>query len=211
LGKNLIGAFHFPRLVYADLTTLATLPPRERASGLGEVVKHALLCGEDFLRLLAGDEPPPYRELVLRSLRYKAQVVAQDPLEHDRDGGRALLNLGHTVGHALESTSLDSAHPLLHGEAVALGLIAAARISAHLGLSAEPLEQRITQLLQRLHLPTDLDARLSAMGDRLRDALFVDKKKGGTTIRFVALVRPGECRLVSLSVDELLPLLAEAV
>lgn len=225
LGKNLVGAFHDPRLFYADLSSLHTLPPREIASGLGEVLKHALLLGEDTLRLLEeraealgpaapGPDQGLLRELLVRSLRCKAAVVAQDPQERDGSGGRALLNLGHTLGHALESGSAGSDDPLRHGEAVALGLLAAARVSEGLGLLRPGLEARLRRLLPRLGLPTDLDARLwdpdGALRADVRAALRYDKKRAGQALRFVVLCAPGHAELRALSLTELLPLLHRA-
>jgi shikimate kinase/3-dehydroquinate synthase len=221
LGKNLVGAFHPPRLVYADLTTLSTLPQRELASGLGEVVKHALLIGPDLLSFLrahaeaarAGD-PQVLKVLVHRSCQYKAEVVAADPQEQDPEGGRLLLNLGHTVGHALEiASAMGSAGgepPLTHGEAVGLGLCAAARIGRGLGLTPPDLEQELHELLTSLGLPTDLEDRLFPGGredERVLEALLVDKKRVGRRVRFIVPLRPGRCQVVSLEGSQLLLLL----
>lgn len=225
LGKNLVGAFHPPRLVYADLSTLATLPRRELASGLGEVVKHALLIGQDLLSFLrahaeaarAGD-PQVLKVLVHRSCQYKAAVVAADPQEQDPEGGRLLLNLGHTVGHALEiatataAASTSGAPPLTHGEAVGLGLCAAARIGHGLGLTPPGLEQELRELLTSLGLPTDLDDRLfpgpgGREEERAAEALLLDKKRVGDRVRFIVPLRPGCCQVVSLERSQLLLLL----
>lgn len=215
VGKNLVGAFYPPRLVYADLGTLATLPPRDRRAGLGEVVKHALLVGEDMLSLLeehaariAAGDPALLGTLVVRSCRYKAQVVAADPYERQRSGGRAVLNLGHTLGHAIEAATADTDEPLQHGEAVGLGLLATARISARLGLAPAQLEERLTCLLARLGLPTQLDRILNGpLRPRITAALGVDKKRIDHAIRFIALEGPGRPRVVPLDLASLLSLL----
>lgn len=222
LGKNLIGAFHSPLLVYADVTALRTLPPRDRIAGLGEVIKHALLLGEDDLAALEADgeaeraqagDPATLARLIRASCRYKAQVVASDP--HERTpGGRAVLNLGHTLGHALESTGAAAAAapaPLLHGEAVALGLLAAARIATHLGVGPADLEPRLRLLLPRLGLPVDLDAHLwdpqGALRPQIHAALGVDKKRTADRLRFILLTRPGHAQAVPVDAAQLPALL----
>ncbi len=223
VGKNLLGAFHSPRLVYADLSMLRTLPPREVASGLGEIVKHALLCGETELRfledhaeaVLQGD-PALLQVLVGASCRKKAQVVAADPEERDPAGGRVLLNLGHTVGHALETASQPAGDLLRHGEAVALGLLAMARVSAGLVAAGpcapciERLEGRLRALFSRLHLPTDLDRRLFVDGGlrpEVTAALRLDKKRAGPCLRLVTLTKVGVAGMVQLTAEDLLLLL----
>jgi 3-dehydroquinate synthetase len=211
-GKNLVGTFHQPLLVFADLSTLATLSPRDLSSGLGELAKHALLDGGNLLeRLEAGAEAAARGDgqtlapLVAESCAYKARVVAADEREQSPSGGRALLNLGHTVGHALETHSHREGEPLRHGEAVGLGLLAAARVGQATGPDAEPgLEARIASLLARLGLPTDLDARLS------REALApiaVDKKRAGARVRYVSLPRRGAARMVAIEPARLTDLL----
>jgi len=198
-GKNLVGTFWQPRLVYADVTALATLSDRDRAAGLAEVIKHALIADAPLLALLeaqaararAGD-PELVAELVARSCAIKARVVGTD--ERETTGARALLNFGHTVGHALESASHAEAKPLRHGEAVGLGMLAAARVAAAEGGVA--LEGRIRALLDAVGLPTDLDRRLSP-GALARVA--VDKKRGGAHIHFVVVDEPGRSRTVPLT------------
>jgi 3-dehydroquinate synthetase len=193
-GKNLLGAFWQPRFVLAAPATLATLPPRELTAGYGEVLKYALL-DEGFGAL---DELAPGRaieQLVLRSAAYKAGVVARD--ERELTGLRAVLNLGHTVGHAIEAASLRSAHPLLHGEAVALGLVAAARVSTRSGVAIESdLEARVSAACRRLGLPHDLDPWIRP---DVLVYLGVDKKRAGSQLKFIALERPGHIRTVSLT------------
>ncbi|HWE28657.1 MAG TPA: 3-dehydroquinate synthase [Polyangia bacterium] len=198
-GKNLAGAFWQPRLVYADVTTLATLSERDRVAGLAEVVKHALIADADMLTLLeqrAADaragEPSLTAELVARSCRIKAAVVGDD--EFETTGARARLNFGHTVGHALESDSHKEHEPLRHGEAVALGMIAATRVNRALG--GADLEPRVTALLSALGLPVDLDRRLSP-GALARVA--VDKKRGGDHIGFIVVDEPGSSRVTPIA------------
>jgi 3-dehydroquinate synthase len=200
-GKNLVGTFWQPQLVYADVTALQTLSDRDRAAGLAEVVKHALIADAELLTLLeqrAADaragEPGLVAELVARSCAIKARVVGDD--ERETSGARALLNYGHTVGHAIEAASHKQADPLRHGEAIALGMLAAARI----GRAVDParavdLEPRIGALLRALALPTDLEAHLSP--DTLA-RVAVDKKRGGDAIQFVVVDAPGAARLTPL-------------
>jgi shikimate kinase/3-dehydroquinate synthase len=212
-GKNLLGVIHQPRLVWADLATLATLGERDLRAGLGEVVKHALLGGEPALAALeaaadlarAGDAQT-LAALVRSSVRLKAEVVASDEREMDERGGRTLLNLGHTVGHALEAESLATDAPLRHGEAVALGLRAAVRVGASLGGLGD-LEARLCQLLSRLGLPTDVDAALARLPGAL-DRLTSDKKRRGAALRYVALLAPAQAAVVHLEPARLAALLS---
>jgi shikimate kinase/3-dehydroquinate synthase len=218
-GKNLAGTIHQPALVFADLATLATLPARDLAAGCGEIVKHALLDGEAALaaleeaadRVRAGD-PATLAGLVAASVRLKARVVSADERELDPEGGRSLLNLGHTVGHALEAESLQGAAPLRHGEAVALGLLAAARVGARLDprAAAARLEERLGRLLPRLGLPADLDGALARLPAALA-RLGVDKKRAGGAIRYVALPAPGAARITRLEPARLQTLVEPAL
>jgi 3-dehydroquinate synthase len=184
-GKNLIGAFHQPSLVLIDPGVLSTLPPRELRSGLAECVKHDLIrdaagfarLEQDVGRALAGDVRY-LTELVAHNVAIKARVVEADPLEK---GERAHLNLGHTFGHAIETVSN---YDYSHGEAVALGTAAAAKLSADLGLLDEPSRQRVLAALGKAELPTaglklDVDAVVAAMA--------YDKKVAAGKLRFVLL------------------------
>ena len=208
-GKNLVGTFWQPRLVWADVTSLATLSDRDSAAGLAEVIKHAFIADVALLELLereagrarAGD-PEFLADLVARSCAIKARVVGTD--ERETTGARALLNFGHTVGHALESASRADANPLRHGEAVGLGMLAAARIAAAEGGPA--LEPRIRKLLEAVGLPTDLDGRLSP-GTLAR--VSVDKKRGGDHIQFVVVDEPGRARTVPLTPTRIHEILLE--
>ncbi len=201
-GKNLVGAFHQPRLVWCNLATLATLPVRERRAGFGELWKYALLDGGDLWRAVDactpwanhGGEPPPIlRDVIERSIAYKAAIVGRD--EHELTGHRALLNLGHTVGHAIEAAS-----GIHHGEAVGLGLVAACRVSAALGLCDLALAGEVAAALDCTGLPSDPRAYLT---DDALARLAVDKKRTGPTVRFIAVREVGSCEPVAIAVDEL--------
>jgi len=189
-GKNLVGAFHQPRAVIADVGFLETLPVRERTAGLAEVVKCGFIADPEILALLerAPGAPSPELtlELIARAVRVKAEVVASDETE---GGRRAILNFGHTVGHAIEAAS---GYGLLHGEAVALGMVAALELGAKLGVGSRALVDRGRALLARLGLPVDFEPRMNA---EVRGRLLVDKKRRGGVIRFVLCPAAGETRL----------------
>ncbi|HSS38671.1 MAG TPA: 3-dehydroquinate synthase [Polyangia bacterium] len=186
-GKNLVGAFHQPRAVVADLGFLDTLPPREKSAGLAEVIKCGFIADPVILELAerhGADLPAAVlRELIARAIRVKAEVVAEDETE---SGRRAILNFGHTVGHALEAAS---GYELLHGEAVALGMVAALDLGAALDVGPRALADRARSLLARLALPTDYAARLNP---GVWERLAVDKKRRGGAIRFVFVTAPGQ-------------------
>jgi shikimate kinase / 3-dehydroquinate synthase len=201
-GKNLVGAFHQPRLVACALATLATLPGRERRAGFGELWKYALLDGRALWRAVeactswasaGGEAPPELRDVIARSVAYKAAIVGRD--EHERTGVRALLNLGHTIGHAIESHT-----GMLHGEAVALGLVAACRVSAALGLARRELEAEVVEALRRTGMDADLDPHLTP---EVLDRVRVDKKRVADRVRFVAIREVGACEPFELEVSEL--------
>ena len=197
-GKNLVGAFHQPKAVIADLGFLDTLPLRERAAGLAEVVKCGFIADPTILELVEKNapdfSPALVRELVARAVRVKAEVVAEDETE---SGRRAILNFGHTVGHALESASN---YGLLHGEAVALGMVAALELGTALGVGPRALAERAVALLARLSLPVDSARRLDA---DVMSRVTVDKKRRGNTIRFVLCPKPGETLLRDLTPKEI--------
>lgn len=202
-GKNLLGAFWQPRFVLADVATLATLPSRELRAGFGEVLKYGLLGDPElFARVEAQGTAVDLTDVVLRCARQKARVVSED--EREQTGLRATLNLGHTVGHALEAASLSRGEALLHGEAVALGLVAAARISARLGVGNPGLERRVANAVRRVGLEAALDPWLSDEGlARLMSFVQVDKKRVGGKVRFVALEDVGRTRLLELTPGEI--------
>jgi 3-dehydroquinate synthase len=193
-GKNLVGAFHQPRAVVADVGFLETLPARERIAGLAEVAKCGFIADAGLLDLLEQSGPDltvaQHEEVITRAVRVKADVVASD--EHE-GGRRAILNFGHTVGHALESAS---GYGLLHGEAVALGMVAALDLGVALGVGAPALAARARTLLARLGLPIDYERRFDAQAQA---GIAVDKKRRGSTIRFVLVPTPGETRFMDVA------------
>jgi 3-dehydroquinate synthase len=194
-GKNLVGAFYQPRLVLCDLDTLGSLPEREFRAGLAEVIKYGIIHDAALFRRLERRLPAILRRdpailagVIARCCQIKAQVVRQDETE---SGLRAILNFGHTVGHALEAISHYGKY--LHGEAIAIGQVVAARLSTRqLGLP-ETDAARIRTLLDRAGLPTRL-----ALSSRQRASLFaamkLDKKVSGGEIRFVLAPRIGQAR-----------------
>jgi 3-dehydroquinate synthase len=199
-GKNLVGAFHQPALVLADLGALATLPPREMRAGYAEVLKYGVLGDAEFFAwcevnggaVLAGD-PTALEYAVTESVKAKARIVAED--ERETTGARALLNLGHTFGHALEAETGFSDR-LLHGEAVALGMVLAARYSARRGLIAEHDARRVALAVEQAGLPGDLFALgLVCDGERLAAHMLHDKKMDAGTLPFVLLRGIGEAFL----------------
>jgi 3-dehydroquinate synthase len=200
-GKNLVGAFHQPRAVVADIDTLASLPQREYRAGLAEVVKGAAIGDPAFFAwlethadaLLARDSQPLV-EAIARKVRYKAGVVARDETEQ---GERALLNFGHTFGHALETAGDYTT--LLHGEAVAIGMLLAARLSERLGMSAPADTGRLQRLLERLGLPTAMPEGSDPA--RLLALMRLDKKNTAGTLRLILWDGIGRARIVA-GVDE---------
>ena len=192
-GKNLVGAFHQPRAVLCDLATLKTLPEREYRAGLAEVIKYGIISSAVLFQTLEREMPKLLRrdaaalaEVVARSCEIKAQVVAKDETER---GLRAILNFGHTVGHAIEAIS--GYGKFLHGEAISIGQVAAAKLSANLsGLSQSEVD-RIENLFAAAGLPTNI--RLSAaQRERLLTAMQLDKKVSGGKIKFVLAKRIGK-------------------
>jgi 3-dehydroquinate synthase len=194
-GKNMIGAFYQPRRVLCDLDVLATLPPRELAAGLAEVIKYGPIADlafldwiEAHLDALLAREPAALAHAVRRSCEIKAAVVAAD----EREGGlRAILNFGHTFGHAIEAGLGYGAW--LHGEAVGCGMVMAADLSARLGLVPAAFVERLRQLIERAGLPT----RAPALGgaEIWLDLMSVDKKAEGGQARFVVIEAPGRAAL----------------
>jgi 3-dehydroquinate synthase len=200
-GKNLAGAFHQPRAVVADIDTLASLPDRQYRAGLAEVIKGAAIGDPDFFAwleanagALAAREAGPLAQAIARKVRYKASVVARDETEQ---GERALLNFGHTFGHALETAGRYTT--LLHGEAVAIGMLLAARLSERLGMSAETDTARLRALLQRLGLPTTMPAGADA--DALLALMRLDKKNTAGSLRLILWRGIGQAEIIG-HVDE---------
>jgi 3-dehydroquinate synthase len=204
VGKNLIGAFHQPALVLADVDVLGTLPRRELVAGVAEVVKYGAIGDPElFARLetaidgLLALEPELVVPVVTACVRQKARVVAED--EREERGARAVLNFGHTLGHAIEM--LTEYREWLHGEAVAIGMVAAARVSRALGRCSARVVDRLAGLLKRAGLPTDIPPGLSPSALAL--AMQTDKKSAGGRIRFVCLEDIGRTAFVELSAQEI--------
>ncbi len=182
-GKNLLGAFHQPRLVVADLDLLGTLPAPQLAAGIAEAVKHGAIADADYFAFLEREhdavttkQPDALERLVRRSVEIKAGVVAADERE---TGRRAILNFGHTVAHAVEATAKFA---VLHGEAVAIGMAYEARLAERLGIAAAGTADRIRRLLERYGLPLELPE--SATPDELLATMQLDKKARAGTVRF---------------------------
>jgi 3-dehydroquinate synthase len=199
-GKNLIGAFHQPRLVHMDMETLATLPRRELLAGIAEVVKYGVIADPAFFAylekhadgVLALDAKVMAR-VVKRCCEIKADVVAAD--ERETSGVRAILNYGHTVGHALEAVTRYRRYK--HGEAVAVGMVAAARMAVRMGRLPAADADRQRDLLERFGLPVELPRRLDR--EDLLGAMTLDKKVRAGRIRMVLADRIGHVELVSLT------------
>ncbi len=205
-GKNLVGAFHPPRAVIADTGALRTLPPRELRAGLAEVVKYGALGDPLFFEwlererapLLAGDDRA-LAEAIARSCGHKAAIVERDPLER---GERALLNLGHTFGHAIEAEQGYAGadrDALNHGEAVAVGMVLAARLSAMLGMAPESDTERLRSLLRAYGLPVDVPPGLAPA--ELLGRMRLDKKNLAGRLRLVLWRGIGKAEVVP-DVDE---------
>jgi 3-dehydroquinate synthase len=200
-GKNLVGAFHQPRTVVIDTGTLATLPPREYRSGLAEVVKYGAIGDAAFFAwleanaaALAARDEAAVAAAIAQSCLHKAGVVARDERE---DGERALLNFGHTFGHALETSA--GYGTLLHGEAVAIGMVLAARLSAALGRAPAADTERLERLLAALDLPVALPAGHAA--DELLALMRLDKKNLSGRLRLILWNGIGDAQIVP-DVDE---------
>jgi 3-dehydroquinate synthase len=197
-GKNLVGAFHQPRMVLADLGFLQTLPPRELTSGMAEVVKAGLIADAAlFERLEATPVPLPpaaLAEIIAGAIKMKVDVVTSD----EREGGRrAILNFGHTLGHALES---ESAYALLHGEAVSLGMMAALALGQARGLTDAALLPRAATLLRRIGLPVDVAGRVTpAVLARVE----VDKKRRADKVQFIFVPRLGQSVVEEIPLEDL--------
>jgi len=187
LGKNMIGAFHQPLAVVADIDTLRTLPTRELRAGLAEVIKYGLICDAPFFEWLESNveallalDAAAVTHAVRRSCAIKAAIVARD--EHEQDD-RALLNLGHTFGHAIESVTGYTRW--LHGEAVAAGMMMAATLSQHCGWISAAQPARLETLLQRFGLPTRMRGESSVTAALA--AMSLDKKVKDGRVRLVLL------------------------
>ena len=214
-GKNLIGAFHQPALVLADLDTLTTLPPREMRAGYAEVIKYGVLgdaaffewCERNGQKVLEG-ERIAQEYAVTESVKAKARIVAED--ERETTGARAMLNLGHTFGHALEAETGFSDR-LLHGEAVALGMVLAARYSARRGYISDGDADRVTAAIAAAGLPSEIAALgMDADGKKLAAHMLHDKKMDAGALPFVLLAAIGQAFLdKAVSLDDVAEFLDE--
>jgi len=197
LGKNMIGAFHQPRCVIADIDTLRTLPQREFSAGIAEIVKYGLICDREFYNWLSQQmsglmarDTQLLSEAIYRSCANKARVVAAD----EREGGlRAILNLGHTFGHAIETA--QGYGTWLHGEAVAVGMVMAADLSARLGWISAADVDGLRQLLLQAKLPVTAPSGMSV--DQFLQLMAVDKKVLDGQLRLVLLRELGNAQVTS--------------
>jgi 3-dehydroquinate synthase len=211
-GKNLVGAFHQPRAVVADIDTLATLPGREYRAGLAEVVKGAAIGDEPFFAWLEGHadalaarDSDAVVEAIARKVRYKAGVVARDETEQ---GERALLNLGHTFGHALETAGHYTT--LLHGEGVAVGMLLAAKLSERLGMGSAADTARLRRLLERLGLPVAVPPGMDAQ--QLLALMRLDKKNAAGSLRLILWRGIGKAEIVGgVAEEDVLAVLQDAI
>lgn len=193
-GKNLIGSFYPPKLVLADPGYLLTLPEREFRSGMAEVVKHGIISDPELFNLcLRGPEwvKNNLEEVVNRAMAVKIKVIEEDPYEK---GIRAALNLGHTVGHAVE---IVSKFKLRHGEAIAIGTMAEAKYSARVGLAGTGLVEAVTESFKALGLPIQIPEEMPR--EEIIRAMRVDKKKNAKAIRFALPVEIGRVELVDVT------------
>ncbi len=190
-GKNLIGAWHQPVLVISDVDTLATLPPREFRQGFAEIIKHAVIRDASMFEKLQSFDPGELPALIRRNVEIKAAVVGAD--ERETTGERALLNFGHTIGHAIERAG--EYHEFLHGEAVSLGIAAACEISVRKAGLSETERARIVGTLERFQLPVRLPADFPR--EKILSAIRFDKKFTAGVVRFVVVSKIGLARLVT--------------
>ncbi len=202
-GKNLIGSFYQPRLVWIDVDTLRTLPKREYLAGLAEVVKYAVILDPELFAKLEANvgallrqDPELLTSVITTCCRLKVMVVEEDETETEY---RAILNFGHTIGHAVET--LTEYRKFLHGEAVAIGMVAAARLSRQRKLLPAGVEQRIVALLRAIGLPTAVPPDLR--DEDLAIAIEADKKAGGGSIRFVCVEDIGRTRFERMTAAEI--------
>jgi 3-dehydroquinate synthase len=200
-GKNLIGAIHHPLLVIDDVEVLKTLPAREFNQGFAEIIKHAVIADAKMFRSLQrwkATDAVTLQRLIKRNIEIKSRIVAKD--EHDRTGQRALLNFGHTVGHAIERAG--DYRKFLHGEALSLGIVAACAISIKRAGLAPDQRDAIVDLLRRFELPTTLPKNFPRK--KIFDALKFDKKFEGGKIRFVVTPRIGAAHLANdITLDDI--------
>lgn len=192
-GKNLAGLFHQPAAVLCDTDCLQSLPETELANGAAEAVKTGVLAGERLFSLLENGFPADWTETIAQCVAFKGSVVEADPEERDL---RRILNLGHTMGHAVE---LCSGYAVPHGQAVAMGLACAARASEKLGWAEAPCAARIADALTRCRLPVAPPFSAAALAEAAQS----DKKRTGNTVTLAVPVRIGKCVLKPVPVEQL--------
>jgi 3-dehydroquinate synthase len=193
-GKNLIGAFHRPSLVIDDVEVLKTLPPREFNQGFAEIVKHAVIADAEMFEALKNtnaNDALALQSLIKRNIGIKSKIVAKD--ERDLTGERAILNFGHTIGHAIERAG--DYRKFLHGEAVSLGIVAACAISMKKARLPQGQRDAIVDLLRQFNLPTQLPKAFPR--EKILSALPHDKKFERGKVRFVVAPRIGSARLAT--------------
>jgi 3-dehydroquinate synthase len=190
-GKNLLGAWHQPALVISDVETLLTLPPRERRQGFAEIVKHAVIRDAAMFTKLQQFDPADLAALIRRNVEIKAAFIAAD--ERETAGERALLNFGHTVGHAIERAG--DYRLFLHGEAVSLGIVAACEISVRKAGLSEGDRSRIIRTLETFDLPTRIPSDFPKK--KILNAIRYDKKFTAGEVRFVVVPKIGSARLAT--------------
>lgn len=202
-GKNLIGAFHHPVLVIADIETLQSLPGPIWNEGFAEAIKHGIIADRELFELTSAVDQRDLVEFIARNIAIKAAIVAAD--EREQNNARSLLNFGHTLGHAIEYAA--GYGNILHGEAISLGMVAAAQISTRrAGLPLEDVE-RIREALARRHLPTTLPKKISR--EKILEALPRDKKFEQGRIRFVVAHEIGRASVSSdVTMDDLIAAVA---
>jgi 3-dehydroquinate synthase len=197
-GKNLIGAWHQPALVISDVETLESLPPREYRQGFAELIKHAVIRDQEMFEMLQRFDRTELPALIRRNVEIKAAIVSAD--ERETTGERALLNFGHTVGHAIEKAG--EYRDFLHGEAVSLGMVAACEISVRKAGLSEVECAKIIRTLESFELPTRLPADLSK--EKILEAIRLDKKFERGEVRFVVVPALGSARVATnVSLDDI--------
>jgi 3-dehydroquinate synthase len=206
-GKNLIGAFHHPSLVIDDVEVLKTLPPRDFNQGFAEMTKHAIVADAEMfgaLKNTQANDPLALQSLIKRNVEIKSKIVARD--ERDQTGERAILNFGHTVGHAIERAG--DYRKFLHGEAISLGIVAACAISIKKAGLPQVQRDEIIDRLRQFNLPTQLPEAVPR--EKIIEALKFDKKFDGGKVRFVVTPRIGAAHLTNdVTLDDIREAIAQ--
>lgn len=194
-GKNLVGAFHQPRLVLIDPNTLSTLSPHFFADGMGEVIKYGCIRRPALFKYLMEEDAREHLDVVINEcVDCKRRIVEADALDK---GERMILNFGHTLGHALEK--LHGFSGLSHGEAVGIGMVLISKAAEHAGLTAPGTSEKIVALLERYNLPTETDWNM----EKIAEATALDKKSAGKNLRLILLHDIGDAYIYTLPQEEL--------